>query len=223
MYKKTAVFIGLLVLPALAVFFLASGDHSFTELPYLGPKEPYDTIVDGEARVDTHYFQVPPFVFTNQDGEKVTEKDMRGKIYVADFFFTRCKTICPTMTTQLRRVADGTKDFDGVMIMSHTIDPDNDTEEVLKAYANKYEADTERWHFVRGSMEYTHDFARSSYLLGVEQDNNAQGGFLHSEYLILVDRKGHLRGIYKGTNTKEVTSLIDEIKVLLKEQPGDKD
>jgi len=220
--KRAAVFIGLFSIPILALLFLNSADHRFVELPYYGPKTPFDTVIDGKTVVDTNYFQIPPFSFTNQDGNTVTQNDVKGHIYVANFFFTKCPTICPVMTAQLTRVAKQAeeKGFDDFLILSHTIDPRNDTPEALKNYAVKYFIDTEKWWFLRGSEEYTHDFARSGYFLGAEANENAPGGFMHSEMVMLIDRQGHIRGIYKGTDTEAVNLLIDEIKVLSKEQPA---
>jgi len=216
--KKVAVFFTLFVLPGLAILFLASGDHVFSTLPYFGPKEPYDTVIDGETVSDTNYFVVPPFGFTNMYGNKFHEDSVKGKNYVVNFFFTRCKTICPIITTQMRRVQEATIDLEDFMILSHTIDPKNDTLESMQEYAKKYHADRKIWQFLRADQQYTHDFAKEGYYLHAASDENAQGGFLHSEFVMLIDRDRHIRGLYKGTDTEDVDRLIEELKVLLKEQ-----
>ena len=218
MAKKASLLIALFVLPGLVIFFLASGEHVFRKLPYYGPKEVVETVVNGETVSDTAYFQVPSFRFTDEQGQVFTEDSLIGKNYVVNFFFTRCPTICPTMSMQLRRVIESTKEINNLLILSHSIDPKNDTVESLQAYAEKYFATPDKWKFLRAEMEYTHDFARDGYLLNAMADDNAPGGFLHSEYVMLIDKERHIRGVYKGTSNEDIDRLIDEVRLLMKEQ-----
>ena len=217
--KKIIVLTALFVVPGLAIFWLNSGTHNFKALPFFGPTEVVDTIIEGKSVRDTIQYTIPPFSFTNQNGDKVTNATVAGKIYVANFFFTRCGTVCPKMNAQMRRVEYQTKHLgEEMMILSHTIDPRHDSLPVLRDYAEKYYADTTRWQFLRASSDYTFDMAANGYFISAAADAKAQGGFLHSEMMLLIDRDGHMRGTYDGTDSKEVDRLIEEIKVLKKEE-----
>jgi len=177
-------------------------------LPIYGEK-----YYDDETK-DTVYHQIPKFELINQDGQTVTEKDVEGKIYVADFFFTSCQTICPKMTSQLKRVAKKIENYDDVLILSHTVDPETDTRDVLKIYAETNGINTKKWWFLTGDEFFIHEHGGQGYLLNVKKDSTAQGGFLHSEMFILVDKSLHIRGIYDGTNTAEVDRLMNDINKL---------
>ncbi|MCB0793396.1 MAG: SCO family protein [Flavobacteriales bacterium] len=187
--------------------------HTYRTLPYYGPKE-----VNGPG--DTTYFQVPPFEFTDQDGAVLGEERVKGKILVVDFFFTRCSTICPRMTTQLQQLQLQLTDeaFADVLFLSHTVDPEHDTVEVLKAYADRYQADPSRWQFVTGAKEDIYLQGADGYFLAAREDVMAPDGFLHSEMFVLVDRDRHIRGYYDGTNSAEVGRLVTDLKMLLKEE-----
>ena len=181
------------------------------KLPIFGMRE-YD-----EEKKDTVYHTIPDFEFINQDGEKVNNETLKGKIYVADFFFTTCQTICPRMTSQLKRVSKQIEGWDDVMFVSYTVDPETDSVETLKAYANDNGINTKKWIFITGDEEEIHELGGSGYLLNVLRDSTAQGGFLHSELFILVDKERHIRGIYDGTNTEDVNRMMKEIQTLRKE------
>lgn len=180
-------------------------------LPFLGEKY-YD-----EELKDTVYHQIPEFELLNQDSVVVTEKDFAGKIMVADFFFTSCETICPKMTSQLKRVAKKTEGMPEVFIVSHTVDPETDSVATLKNYAHSNGIDTKKWWFLTGDESFIHEHGGQGYLLNVLRDSTAQGGFLHSEFFVLVDKERRIRGIYDGTSTIEVDKLIADITRLRKE------
>ncbi len=194
------------------VFATACGSDKFknSELPIFGEK-----YFDEETN-DTVYHSIPEFDLTNQDGKKITRKDVTGKIYVADFFFTSCTSICPKMTSQLKRVASTIKKFNDVIIVSHTVDPKIDSVETLHEYAASNGIDTKKWWFLTGDESFIHEHGGLGYMLNVAIDSTAQGGFLHSEKFILVDKKLHIRGIYDGTETNDVNRLINDITILRK-------
>ena len=147
-----------------------------------------------------------------------TEKNYEGKIYVADYFFTTCKSICPKMANELQRVQEKFKYTNGlVQILSHTVNPENDSISVLKDYSEMIHADTKIWNFVTGDKKELYDMARYSYLVNAMQGDGGPDDFIHSELFVLVDKEKHIRGIYDGTNIKEVNNLLDDIKVLMAE------
>jgi protein SCO1/2 len=191
---------------------LVCGCSQDKKLPYLGKHE--TRVVDGKT--DTLYHQVPPFKFLNQDSVWVSEKDMAGKIYIADFFFTTCPTICPKMKTQLVRLYERYADNDQIRILSHTIDPEFDRPHVLKQYANRLQVQAPRWNMVTGDKQAIYTLGEKSYMVTAQEDKNEVGGFVHSGAFILVDKQRHIRGIYDGTKEEEVNHLIEDLEILLK-------
>lgn len=189
-------------------------------LPYIGHKEIEIVEFDGEKIKDTVYHKIPPFAFLNQDSILIRNKDVDGHIYVADFFFTHCPSICPTMTKQMKRLSENTKDIPELIFLSHTIDPKRDTLERLRAYRKQMGIDNVNWHFLRGTMEYTYDIGKNGYLINADEDEEADGGYLHSEHFVLVDRYGHIRGMYVGTDPDRVDQLESDIRKLIKEEYG---
>ncbi len=212
MQKKLLILLFLLTFPSVLYVFLSTGKTNFIHLRYIGERE---LAANGK---DTIYHSIPPFKFVNQDGDTITDKTYDGKIYVADYFFTTCKSICPKMTTELLRVQDKFEYTKGmVQILSHTVNPENDSVPVLKAYANMVHADTKIWNFVTGDKKALYDLARNGYLLNAMEGDGGPDDFIHSELFVLVDKEKHIRGIYDGTNIKEVNDLLDDIKVLIAE------
>lgn len=191
---------------------LVFGCSQDKKLPYLGKHE--TRVIDGKT--DTLYHQVPPFKFLNQDSVWVSEKDMAGKIYITDFFFTTCPTICPKMKTQLVRLYERYADNDQIRILSHSIDPEFDRPHVLKQYANRLQVKAPRWNMVTGDKQAIYTLGEKSYMVTAQEDKNEVGGFVHSGAFILVDKQRHIRGIYDGTKEEEVNHLIEDLEILLK-------
>lgn len=212
MKKKFLILLFLLTFPSVLYVVLTTGKHSFVRLPYYGEKMLAD---NGK---DTIYHSIPSFKFVNQNGDTISDKTYDGKIYVADYFFTTCKTICPKMTSELIRVQEKFAYTNGmVQILSYTVNPENDSVPVLKAYANMVHADQKMWSFVTGDKKQLYDLARNGYLLNALEGDGGPDDFIHSELFILVDKEKHIRGIYDGTKITEVSKLIDGIKVLMAE------
>ncbi len=171
----------------------------------------------GERKVsgtDTVYHTIAPFSFVNQDSARVTRDTFRDKIYVADFFFTSCRTICPIMKTQMLRVYEATESMPDVLILSHTIDPMHDDVAKLHDFADRLGASSARWHFVTGVKDSIYHIAQTSYFATAMEDQTEPDGFIHSGAFLLVDKKGRIRGKYDGTVEQEVNRLIGDIKRL---------
>jgi protein SCO1/2 len=166
---------------------------------------------------------VKPFSFINQDGRRIDQSDVRGKVYVAEYFFTTCKSICPIMNKNMLQVYEQYKDDPGFVILSHTVDPDTDSISRLKFYADSLKVNTARWWFLTGSKDSLYEAARSSYLLDDPKNNsqNIEDQFLHTQFFALVDKNGQVRKkIYDGLKKDELQELKHDIGVLLKEPPS---
>jgi protein SCO1/2 len=207
-----------IVLGLVAVGVLIGGYMTFAngqqvrELPYF---EPIEKGLKNNNTDSLKRHLVYDFSLTDQTGKTVTRKDFEQSVTVVDFFFTRCKGICPVMNTQMKRVYDKFRGNKEVKFISHTVNPENDSAEVLAAYAKHYDADADQWHFVTGDKPQLYMLARKSYMIS---DTNGDGGkedFVHSQNFALVDKEGHVRGIYDGTDSVEVNRLIVEVNVLL--------
>lgn len=185
------------------------------ELPIYNPHDLNPELVDANLRKKTRGHTVSDFELTNQYGQTITGKNLEGKIYVVDFFFTTCGTICPKMTRQLERVQKRFKDEPSFMIVSHTVTPQNDTPGVLKKYGEKHGALPDKWWFLTGLQDHIFHLARKSYFAVIPGSSGAEEGFVHTENFVLVDKEGRLRGFYNGTRTEEVNQLMDDIKTLI--------
>ncbi len=160
--------------------------------------------------------RVGDFSFVDQDGERVTEADFEGKIYVANFFFVHCAAICPTMRTNLAKIQETYRDDDAVLLLSHTVMPETDTVPVLQNYATVNNVISGKWHLVTGSREAVYALAREAYFADLEADL-AEDNILHSENFFLIDQHRRIRGVYNGTLPLDVERLIEDIATLKKE------
>ncbi len=163
---------------------------------------------------DTVYHTIAPFRFVDQDSAIVTNATYQDKIYVADFFFTSCRTICPIMKTQMVRVYEATKEMPDVLLLSHTIDPEYDTVALLHDFAERLGVESKRWHFVTGAKDSIYKIAQTSYFATAMEDKSEPDGFIHSGAFLLIDKKGRIRGKYDGTKEDDVNRLIVDIKKL---------
>jgi protein SCO1 len=180
------------------------------------PKEK-DLPIFGERDVvgtDTVYHTIAKFKFVDQDSTTITNETYRDKIYVADFFFTSCRTICPIMKTQMFRVYEATANMPDVLLLSHTIDPAYDTVALLNDFAERLGVESKRWHFVTGAKDSIYKIAQTSYFATAMEDKAEPDGFIHSGAFLLIDKKGRIRGKYDGTKEEEVDRLIVDIKKL---------
>ncbi|HEX4876448.1 MAG TPA: SCO family protein [Chitinophagaceae bacterium] len=162
---------------------------------------------------------VRPFAFKNQDGKVVTENDVKGKVYVAGYFFTTCKSICPTMNNYLRTVYEEFKNEKDFLILSHTCDPETDSVQQLKHYADSMAVNTQKWIFLTGRKDSLYNMARVSYTIDDPANNlkSIEDQFLHTQFWALVDKNGDVRKIYDGLKEPEVKELIRDIRKYLKQ------
>lgn len=172
----------------------------------------------GQEGTDTIYHTIGDFKFVNQNKDTITQKTIEKKIYVADFFFVSCQSICPQMSTSMIRVQDAFKTDNDFLILSHSVNPSHDTSEVLFAYAGKYKAVKNKWHFLTGNKKEIYDLAKYSYLVNAFEDDGSPEGFLHSELFLLIDKQKRIRGMYDGTDSIAVNKLIADIKLLKTEK-----
>lgn len=202
-----------------ALIFLSCSEKTVKEnqklLPVLGEKR---LNPDGS---DTLYHAIGNFSFINQYRDTITEKTTNGKIYVADFFFATCQSICPVMSSHLTIVQKEFENDSSLLILSHTVNPMHDTVEVLQQYANRFGALKNKWHFLTGEKKKIYAVAKDNYLVNALQDDGSAEGFLHSELFLLIDTKRRIRGMYDGTDSVQVKKLIDDIYILKQEENAD--
>jgi protein SCO1/2 len=204
--------LGFLVLAVWSACKPGSSDKK--TLPIYGSREPVTKTVDGKSVTDTIYQTIPKFKFVNQYGDSISNKSLDGDIYVADFFFTTCPSICPVMHRNMLKVYDAFKNLGDFKIISHTIDPKHDSVPVLKKYADKLGITGNTWWFLQGKKEDTYSIAEKNYLVAVKKDSSAAGGYVHAGYFVLVDKQKRIRGAYDGTDPKQVDQMIEDIKSL---------
>lgn len=206
---RILVIVAILLVPSIAYLIISRGENQYMKLQVFGPREP-----DPANPSDTIYHTIASFELPAHNGTLFTNKELEGKIYVADFFFATCPTICPKMAMQMKRVQEAFKDDSSIMLVSHSVNPEQDTVEALAAYAIDYGAIPGKWFFLTGDKKQIYDLARHSYFVTAMPGDGGPDDFIHSEQLILVDPDKRIRGYYDGTDYEEVNLLIDEIKVL---------
>jgi protein SCO1/2 len=192
-----------LVIPFIFWMISLSSCQQQKPLPIFGQRE----VIHG----DTIYHTIAPFQFVDQDSALITNETFRNKIYVADFFFTTCRTICPIMKTQMLRVYEATKGDDDVLILSHTIDPEYDTVALLHDFADRLGVESRKWHFVTGVKDSIYKIAQTSYFATAMEDKSEPDGFIHSGAFLLIDKQQRIRGKYDGTKEEEVNRLIVDL------------
>lgn len=201
----------------LGIFALWGCTKSADRLPVLGNHSYQQRMEDGQEVTDTLFHTINDFQFVDQDSNLVSNSTFDGKIYIADFFFTSCPSICPIMKTQMLRVYEAYQENDMVVFLSHTIDPEYDTVALLKDYADRLGVESSKWHFVTGNKQDIFKIAQLSYMSVAADDAEAPGGYIHSGRFLLVDPLRRIRGAYDGTDPKDVDILIQDIETLLQE------
>jgi protein SCO1/2 len=188
------------------------------KLPIYGQRDTKNiTQPDGSTKVDTVYQTIPAFSFLNQDSVYINNNTFKDKIYIADFFFTSCPSICPIMHRNMKKIYEDYKNDPQVSFLSHTIDFKYDRPYVLKKYAAKLGVDDKKWQFAYGSKEDIYKIAENSYLVSVMVDSTQKGMYVHQGWLVLVDKDRRVRGSYEGTDEKAIEQLRKDIPVLLAE------
>ncbi|WP_413999824.1 SCO family protein [Flavobacterium sp. W1B] len=216
-YKYRKFFIGLFVFSAITLYLFYGALKPSKMLPIFNPSDVNPELVDTTVQYVSKYHTIADFSFVNQNGKTITQKDYEGKIYVADFFFTTCGSICPKMTTNLAEIQKVIINNPKVMLLSHTVFPETDSVPVLKAYALKNGVDDKKWNMVTGDKKEIYTMARKSYLAVKLGKPSELYDMVHTENFVLVDAKKRVRGFYDGTNKEEVQKLIADIEFLCNE------
>jgi protein SCO1/2 len=196
---------------------MTTGKNHFTHLPIYGPKDLDSTFVNGKYKTDTIYHTITDFQLTDHLNRPVSLKDMEGKIFVADFFFASCKSICPVMTGSMQRIQDRFAAARELRLLSFTVNPERDSVPALAAYARQHLVNSRKWMLLTGDKKTIYDQARYSFLVTALPGDGGPDDFIHDDKLVLVDKEKHIRGYYVGTDSTEVNRLMDEITVLLLE------
>ena len=183
-------------------------------LPIYQPAMVNKELVYSTIQHQINYHKIANFSLTNQNGETVTEKTFENKIYVADFFFTTCPSICPIMTKNMAEVQASILNYPEVMLLSHTVTPEIDSVTQLRAYANQKGIVDRKWQLVTGDKKQIYELARKSYLAVKEDGDGGPNDMIHTENFMLIDKEKRIRGFYDGTKKEEIVRLLDDIKIL---------
>jgi len=205
----------ILFLSIITVVILFKMFDSKQVLPVYNPTDFNPELVDNSLQSTSNNHMVSDFELINQNGEIITQADYRDKIYVTDFFFTRCGSICPIMTDNMATIQKEFINDDDIMFLSLSVTPEIDSVAILRDYANDKGVIDSKWNVTTGEKKHIYELARKSYFAVVEQGNGGLQDFIHTPNFILVDKKKQIRGIYDGTNTDEIKRLIDDINILL--------
>ncbi len=211
--KKFAILFFVLLFPSLLYIFLTKGKHNFTVLPIYGPKQAIVKTVNGKEITDTNYHEIPDFTFTNHLGKQIVSDTTTDKIFVTNFFFSTCKSICIPMNQEMNRLYNRFKNDGDVKFYSITVDPEKDSVSTLKDYSEQFNLTNDKWDFLTGNKSDIYRLAEKKFFLTAIEDTTIPD-FIHDDRIVLIDAKRRIRGYYKGTDNKEVDKLIDEIKVL---------
>ena len=196
------------------IFFFSCDQQEKKQLPVYNPVDFKEKLVDKSVRNVSKNHTVANFSLTNQNGITITNKDYENKIYVVDFFFTSCPTICPIMTNNMLKIQDEFIDNDDIKLLSMSVTPEIDNVEILKQYAIEKGVNDSKWNITTGSKKHIYELARKSYFAVVEQGDGGLQDFIHTPNFILIDTKKQIRGIYDGTDENEILRLIEDIKIL---------
>lgn len=213
--KKYFVFLGILLVSIfIAIFILTKPSKS---LPIFNPRDVNPELVDSTIQHLGYNHTIEDFSFKNQNGETISQKDYEGKVYVADFFFTTCPTICPKMTDNMVWLQNQIKNNDKVKLMSFSVTPDIDSVPVLKKYAIEKGVLDSKWNLLTGDKKDIYYLARKSFLVVKTGSPEEMYDMVHTENFVLVDEKKRIRGFYDGTNLEEVKQLLEDINFLCQE------
>ncbi len=204
----------------LFVIFVMIGYFLLTptkKLPVYNPADVNPKLVDASVKHIRSNHKIGDFKLINQSGDTITQLDYANKIYVADFFFTRCQTICPIMTTNMTDLQEFFKNDTSVLLLSHSVTPIIDSISVLRAYADKKGVIDGKWNLVTGDKKHIYELARKSYFAVLDEGDGGAQDFIHTEQFILIDKKRQIRGFYDGTDKEEIQRIQEDIQILKKE------
>ncbi len=214
-YKTFAIV--LFILSAIIIYFIYKLKVPEEKLPVFQPDMVNAELVDSTVQYVRKYHHIADFKLINQNGDTITQDFYKDKIYVADFFFTTCLTICPIMTDHMVKIQEKIKNDDDVYLLSHTVFPVADSVPVLKKYAKEKGVIDEKWNLVTGDKKQIYDLARKSYLATKSSGDGGKYDMIHTENFVLVDKELRIRGFYDGTDPEAIEKLMHDIEVLKKE------
>ncbi len=218
---KRVLLIVVLLLVCIPIAYYYTSKSPEKQLPIINPSELVEDVVDPELRNKSMGHRIQDFEFLNQNNVLIHSRDLGESIWIVEYFFATCPSICPIMNTQLQRIQEAYRGDDQIKILSFTVDPENDSVSVLKRYAEDHNAMDDKWHFFTGEKQALYQLARQSFFLlkPAETANvgDAGGDFIHTNNFVLIDTKKRIRGYYDGTNPTEVDELISDISVLKSE------
>ena len=223
--RRVVIFLGITIIAIVVTYFVAFNDFEKETLPILSPRDINPELVDSSLHnrgigTEGIYHQISPFNLVDQHGLEVSENVIKNKVVIVDFFFVSCGSICPIMTKNLKRVHDFYKKNHNVLILSHTVWPEMDSVSVLNNYANEHDANYETWRFLTGDKKELYRLARKDYMIVpvINDPNNQHGSeadFIHTENVVLIDKKKRIRGYYDGTDENAMKKLVSDIGKLL--------
>lgn len=214
-YKKFGIFFTVLSLIILGIIYNVLNVQA--PLPIYQPAMVSEELVDSTIQHQAKYHKIADFSLTNQNGETVTQENYKGKIYVADFFFTTCQTICPIMTDHMYQIQKEIISDDEVMLLSHSVTPKIDSVAQLKKYAKEKGVIDRKWNLVTGDKKQIYELARKSYLAVKTDGNGDEYDMIHTENFMLIDKNRQIRGFYDGTNPEDIEKILEDIKILKQE------
>jgi protein SCO1/2 len=215
-FFKKFKFLGivLLILSVIIITAIYSILNPKKVLPIWQPSMVNQELVDSTIQHQKKYHRIADFSLTNQNGETITQADYKDKIYVADFFFTTCQTICPIMTDHMYQIQKEIMDDEEVLLLSHSVTPRIDSVAQLKRYAKLKGVNDAKWNLVTGDKKQIYKLARKSYLAVKTDGNGDEYDMIHTENFLLIDKKRRIRGFYDGTKSEDIEKLLEDIKVL---------
>lgn len=215
-FFKKFKFLGivLLILSIIIISVIYSILNPKKVLPIYQPAMVNQELVDSTIQHKKRYHTIADFKLTNQNGKTITQDNYKDKIYVADFFFTTCQTICPIMTDHMYQIQKKIMDDDEVLLLSHSVTPKIDSVAQLKRYAKQKGVNDAKWNLVTGDKQHIYELARKSYLAVKTKGNGDQYDMIHTENFMLIDKKRQIRGFYDGTKPEDIKKLLEDIKIL---------
>ncbi|MDX1328848.1 MAG: SCO family protein [Arenibacter sp.] len=212
--KLKYVFFTLLIVSSVIIYLFMDAVEPKKILPVYQPSMVNTELVDSTMQHIKKYHTIADFSLINQNGDTITQKDYEDKIYIADFFFTTCPTICPIMTKNMAQIQSQIKDDDEVMLLSHSVTPDIDSVPQLKKYALEQGVLDHKWNLVTGDKKQIYELARRSYLAVKTDGDGGPFDMIHTENFILVDKLKRIRGFYDGTNSEDMEKLMSDLEIL---------
>jgi len=214
--KSTLIFLLFFTIVFVPILYFLVKPKS--QLPVFNPVDVNPRLVDDAVKHISRDHKISDFKLVNQNGDTITQADFEDKIYIADFFFTRCQTICPIMAVNMSELQEYYKNDDDLRFLSHSVTPIIDSVSVLREYAVKQKAIPGKWEITTGKKAHIYELARKSYFAVLDEGDGGDQDFIHTEQFILVDKNKQIRGFYDGTDATEIERIIKDIEVLKSEE-----